>query len=86
MVVITHDVDFCAQHAERIIVMLNGRIQLDGSPAAVFAQPGKLSRAAVDPPQLVRLAKSLRMPGAPMTVDEFVSTYTQWRKRKKPRK
>lgn len=86
VVVITHDVDFCARHAQRIIVMLNGRIQLDGAPADVFAQPRKLSQAAVDPPQLVRLAKGLRMPGAPLTPDEFVSTYRQWRKRKKPRK
>ena len=83
LVMITHDVDFCAEHAQRLVVMLDGRVHLDGPAQHVFAQARKLAQAAVTPPQLVRLAKSLRMPGAPLTVDEFVSDYKQWRKKKK---
>lgn len=85
LVVITHDVDFCAEHAQRVVVMLDGRVHLDGPTGRVFAQAGELAQAAVTPPQLVRLAKSLKMPSTPLTVDEFVSDYKQWRKKKKSR-
>jgi energy-coupling factor transport system ATP-binding protein len=83
LVLITHDLDFCAQHAQRVIVMLNGFVHADGPAGEVLAQTDRLAQAAVQPPQLVRLAQSLRMPQAPLTVDEFVSAYTQWRRKKK---
>lgn len=83
LVVITHDVDFCAEHAQRVVVMLNGRVHLDGAAGQVLGQSRKLAEAAVLPPQLVRLAQALRMPAAPLSPDEFVSAYTQWRRKKK---
>lgn len=85
LVMISHDVDFCAQHAQRLVVMLNGRVHADGPARRVFAQTATLAQSAITPPQLLRLAKGLRMPGAPLSVDEFVSDYKQWKKKKKAR-
>lgn len=82
LVMISHDVDFCAQHAERMVVMLNGKIHLDGSAADVLSQTKQLDEAEVSPPQLVRLAQALKMRATPLTVDEFVDEYKQWRKKK----
>jgi energy-coupling factor transport system ATP-binding protein len=83
LVLITHDVDFCAELAQRVIVMAGGRIIADGPAGEVLAQQATLQRASVTPPQLVRLALALRMPTRPLDVKEFVEAYSQWRKRKK---
>jgi energy-coupling factor transport system ATP-binding protein len=83
LLLITHDLDFCAEHAERVVVMADGRILADGPAAQVLAKTQILRRAAVTPPQLVRLAQSLKLPSTPLDVKEFVSVYSQWRRKKK---
>ena len=82
ILLITHDLDFCAEHAQRVVVMADGHVLADGPAEKVLAQTKTLKRAAVIPPQLVRLAQSLKMHRAPLTIDGFVSEYKQWRKRK----
>ena len=82
ILLISHDLDFCAEHAERVIVMADGQILADGLPKDVLAQTSTLKRAAVIAPQLVRLAQALKMPATPLTVKEFASEYSQWRRKK----
>ncbi len=80
---ISHDLDFCAEHAERVVVMADGHILADGPAEQVLAKTQVLKRAAVIPPQLVRLALSLKLPSTPLDVKEFASVYSQWRRKKK---
>lgn len=82
IIIISHDVDFCAQHAQRIVVMLKGKVHLDGAAQDVLAQTAALDEAEVAPPQLVRLAQALKLRAAPLTVEEFVDQYKSWRKKK----
>jgi energy-coupling factor transport system ATP-binding protein len=70
---ISHDIDFCAEHFERVVVMSRGQMLADGPAGAVLAQSELLTQAAVEPPQLARLAAALGLPGAPRTVAEFVT-------------
>lgn len=79
VILISHDLDFCAAHAERAIVMAGGRILLDGAAEEVFTQSEQLSKAAVIAPQLVRLAQALGLPKAPLKVDEFIEVYAEWK-------
>ncbi|MCW5874667.1 MAG: ABC transporter ATP-binding protein [Anaerolineales bacterium] len=83
LIIITHDVDFCAQHAQRILVMLQGKVHVDGAASEVLIQTKILDEAEVAPPQLVRLAQALKMPAAPLNVEDFVDEYKQWRKKRK---
>jgi energy-coupling factor transport system ATP-binding protein len=83
ILLISHDLDFCAENVERAVVMAGGRILADGPAVEVFTQTETLMKAAVFPPQLVRLAQALKMPTNPLKVDQFVSAYASWRKRKK---
>lgn len=75
---ITHDIDFCAEHFSRVIVMAEGRILLDGDSRMVLAQENTLAETYVDPPQLVRLAKQLGFKQVPLTVKEFVENHKEW--------
>jgi energy-coupling factor transport system ATP-binding protein len=83
ILLISHDLDFCAENAKRAIVMAGGRILADGPIYEVFIQTDTLKKSAVFPPQVVRLAQALKMPSAPLTVKQFVTEYSKWRKRKK---
>jgi len=74
VVTITHDIDFAAEHFERVIVMAKGQVQADGDAADVLARREVLAHAEVEPPQLARLAQALGLPGTPLTPEQFVKT------------
>ncbi len=75
VITISHDIDFCAEHFSRIVVMQDGLIVLDGTGAEVFAQTDILARTYVEPPQMIRLAARLKMAAMPLTVDSFVQAW-----------
>ncbi len=69
---ITHDIDFCAAHFGRVVVMADGQVLAEGAAADVLARTELLATTNVEPPQLVRLAQALRLPRSPLTVSGFV--------------
>ncbi len=72
VIVITHDMDFCAEHFPRVVVMTNGQIQADGDARTVFGLAQTLAEAAVEPPQLIRLSQRLGWGYSPLNTAEFV--------------
>ncbi|MEA4944382.1 MAG: ABC transporter ATP-binding protein [Propionicimonas sp.] len=75
LIAITHDMDFCAEHFGRVVVMAQGQVQADGDPREVFGCDAALELAAVEPPQLFRLARHLGWSRRPLQVDEFVDAF-----------
>lgn len=61
VITITHDIDFCAENFERVIAMAQGRVLLDGPAVEVLGQEDILAQTYVDPPQLTRLGKRLKL-------------------------
>jgi energy-coupling factor transport system ATP-binding protein len=59
IVMITHDVSLAANYADRLLVMHDGRIALDGPPRVLFRDPDALQTCSIAPPQVSRLARSL---------------------------
>ena len=78
VIVISHDLDFCAENLEAVVVMQHGRIIRQGPSAEVFANENLLKQADLDPPQLVRLSNELGMHRAPLSAEMFVSDYADW--------
>lgn len=74
VIAITHDLDFCAEHFARTIVMAAGTVVLDGASREVLSESNWLSQAGVDAPQVMRLAQALEWSDRPLTVDEFVAS------------
>lgn len=58
IVLITHYMNE-AQEADKVIVMKNGRVYLEGTPNSVFSQPEKLWQAGLEVPQSVELVDKL---------------------------
>lgn len=59
VITITHYMNEAAK-ADRIVVLDDGRVLMDGTPAQVFAYPDKLRRAGLDVPQCSALIEALR--------------------------
>ncbi len=67
----THDTEVAAGHADRVIVLCQGRLIADGPPAVVFNQAVMLSRAGLKPPAALLVAQQL-YGGVAMGVEEVV--------------
>lgn len=75
LIAISHDMDFCAEHFDRVVVMAQGRVLADGDPRVVFGQATALERAAVEAPALFRLASHLGWRQRPLRATEFVDAF-----------
>ncbi len=76
IVMITHDMDLIARYANRIIVMADGKIILDDDPHVVFSKIDVLRKAGIVPPQITRLAISMKDHGIPsevIKIEEFLN-------------
>lgn len=82
VILISHDLDFCAEHVDRYIIMADGSIQLDAAIDDAFDDPEMLTRAGLEPPQLVRLGQTLGFSSMPSTVTEFLELFEAWLKEK----
>lgn len=76
VVLITHYMDEAVQ-ADRVVVMDEGNILMDGTPRQVFSQVEALRRVELDVPQPTELCYRLRQEGVPLpdgvlTVEECV--------------
>jgi energy-coupling factor transport system ATP-binding protein len=60
VIMVTHNINVAAEHAKRIVVMKDAAVYMDGTPAAIFAQPQTLAQAGILPPHITRLSQSLR--------------------------
>ena len=74
VVLITHHMNE-AEHADRVIVMNEGRVAMDGAPREVFAQVEKLKSIGLTVPDTVELLYELRgagcdLPLTAITVDK----------------
>jgi ABC-type multidrug transport system ATPase subunit len=78
ILLVTHDMALVAQHADRVIVLHQGQILVDGHPSEVFQQADLLTQASLCPPPLTALAQALRphgLAGDALTVDAFCKRY-----------
>jgi energy-coupling factor transport system ATP-binding protein len=81
IIAITHYMEEAVK-ADRLIVMVDGEIVLQGTPHRVFSQIERLRELKIDVPQITQLAASLNesdntFPKDVLSVDEFVAAVQQ---------
>jgi energy-coupling factor transport system ATP-binding protein len=59
VVFVTHHMALVAEYAERVIVLIGGKVLLDDATASVFSRPEVVRQAAIIPPQITELGQSL---------------------------
>jgi energy-coupling factor transport system ATP-binding protein len=60
VVLVTHDLEFAAQHASRWLILAEGQIIADGSPDAVMTNHTAMAKAGLRPTQRFQLVQALR--------------------------
>lgn len=77
VIMVSHSMDDLASLADRIVVLNEGRVALEGAPRTVFARVEELERIGLGLPAAERMARRLRAAGVPvgegvfLTVDEL---------------
>jgi energy-coupling factor transport system ATP-binding protein len=59
VVLVTHDLEFAAEHATRWLVLADGRMIADGPPGAVMADSKAMAEAGLRPTQRYQLTRAL---------------------------
>jgi len=57
VIVAEHEIEVLAEYADRIIVLDEGKIAIQGTPAEVFAQVGRMTALGLRVPQVTELAR-----------------------------
>jgi energy-coupling factor transport system ATP-binding protein len=73
VVLISHDMELVAEWVNRVIVMADGVVLLDGSTREVFSKQEILNSAKLNLPQVIQVAWKLGFQYTPLTVDELVT-------------
>lgn len=68
VILITHFMEEAAQ-ADRIVILHEGEVFLDGTPEAIFAQADQIRAIGLDVPMAVEIAEGLRQRGIPVPAD-----------------
>jgi len=81
IVLITHFMDEAVE-ADRVIIMDEGELKLDGKPRDVFSKVEEIKRYGLDVPQVTELAKELKKEGIKLSdniihIEELVSELCQ---------
>ena len=77
IILVSHSMEDVGKLAERIIVMNNGQVELEGTPAKVFKEVETLERIGLAVPQVTYLMRALREKG--FDVSDEVYTINQGR-------
>ncbi len=72
IILVSHSMDEIAQNVDRILVLKNAHVLMQGTSAEVFARGQELLSAGLDVPQITRIAMALKERGLP--VDPAVYT------------
>jgi len=69
VIMVSHSIDQLVQLADRIVVMFEGRIILQGETREVFQQTEVLQRVALDLPEAAKIARKIKESGVPVSTD-----------------
>lgn len=75
VIFVTHSMEDAARMAQRIVVLRNGRIELDGPPHDIFTHAQELIDSGLDVPQVTHVFLELKKRG--LNVDTAVYTVDQ---------
>ncbi len=69
ILLVSHSMEDVAEYVDRILVMNDGRIMLDGTPKEVFGHVEELERVGLAAPQVTYIMRALKKKGLEVDVD-----------------
>ena len=77
VILVTHNMEEISRNAARIYLLENGRVVMEGTPAAVFSEVERLTAMGLSAPKAALVARRLRELGLPL--DREIHTIAQLR-------
>ena len=71
VIIVSHSMEDMARYADSLVVMNNGKIEMQGSCAEIFSAADKLIEVGLDIPQITRFMMALKKRGVPVKTDVF---------------
>ncbi len=71
MIIISHSMEDIARYSDYIVVLSNGKVHLQGTPAEIFANAERLFDASLDVPQVTKLFVELKKRGLAEATDVY---------------
>ncbi len=71
VVIVSHSMEDMARYSDRLIVMNDGRVFMQGSCREVFSQCDKLTSVGLDVPQITKFMRALKARGIDVRTDIF---------------
>ncbi|MGQ4832701.1 MAG: ABC transporter ATP-binding protein [Candidatus Asgardarchaeia archaeon] len=81
VIIITHNINLVCEYADRVAVMHDGNILIDGTPEHVFSYPELIRKTAIKPPQINEIASHFTDRGIPkgiFTVKQLVDIFVEY--------
>ena len=72
VVLVSHSMEEIARNVDRIVVLSDGKVYMEGAPKQVFARAHELEKVGLDVPQVTKVAAALRARG--LDIDTAVYT------------
>ena len=67
VVLVSHDMEDVADYTDRVLVLHDGRVAVDGAPREVFGDVERMRELGLDVPEAVRVLHELRERGVPVS-------------------
>ena len=72
VVLVSHSMEEIARNVDRIVVLSDGKVYMEGAPKQVFARAHELEQVGLDVPQVTKVAAALKTRG--LDIDTAVYT------------
>jgi len=72
-IVVSHDMEFVARTAGRVVALHDGSVLLDGEPRDVLSRADELARTSVRPPAVARIGLGIGMAARPLIAAELLA-------------
>ncbi|MGI5854197.1 MAG: ABC transporter ATP-binding protein [Bacillota bacterium] len=78
IIIITHNMEIVTRYCNRVLVMSQGEVILDGTPKEIFTRRDKLQEAYLRPTDITYIAQNIAyMPDDIISVDEFYQVFRE---------
>lgn len=71
VIMVTHDMEQIARSVDRIVILSDGNVAMEGSPAQVFSHSEQLRKLGLSVPKATLIAARLRALGLPLSDDIY---------------
>ena len=75
VVIATHDMQLVCEWAQRIVVLLGGRVVADGPRDEIFGNRALLKAVGIRPPEIFSMGQALDQRALCYTVEEFTNSF-----------